>query len=218
VGIIFVPNAFADPLIELDKATYNWTDIVYITITASDHNLDSAVVETIGTSSLPIKISTHAGMMCPTGDKTYKAVETGPDTGVFTAQVELTGYSKAVNSGTPTAGTSCGTGNTDGKINTHRQSAGISVSFESIVNTVWVASSAIWWNIGEASFDSTTISINDSTTFTVVDPDENVDDGIIDTFTVEVYSNSDPGGLTLGMTETGVDTGTFMGEFFISTT
>ena len=68
---------------------------------------DSAAVETIGTASLPIQVSTLTGKMCPTGDKTYKAVETGPDTGIFTAQVELTGYSKAVNSGTPTAETSC---------------------------------------------------------------------------------------------------------------
>ena len=42
IGILIIPDAFADTLIELDKAVYNWTDIVYITITASDHNLDSA--------------------------------------------------------------------------------------------------------------------------------------------------------------------------------
>ena len=29
-------------LIELDKAVYNWTDTVYITITAPDHNVNSA--------------------------------------------------------------------------------------------------------------------------------------------------------------------------------
>ena len=35
-------------LVELDKALYGWTDTVYITITAPDHNNNSAAEETIG--------------------------------------------------------------------------------------------------------------------------------------------------------------------------
>ena len=53
-------------LIELDKAVYNWTDTVYVTITAPDHNTNSAAEETIGTSALPIQASTRAGKMCTT--------------------------------------------------------------------------------------------------------------------------------------------------------
>ena len=72
-------------LVELDKALYNWTDTVYITITAPDHNNNSAAEETIGTSSLPIQVTSRLGKMCTSGNgSTYAvAAETGPDTGVF---------------------------------------------------------------------------------------------------------------------------------------
>ena len=72
-------------LIELDKALYNWTDTVYITITAPDHNNNSAAEETIGTSSLPIQVTSRNGKMCTssTGSTYAVAAETGPDTGVF---------------------------------------------------------------------------------------------------------------------------------------
>ena len=40
-------------LIELDKAVYNWTDTVYITITSPDWNhVNTAAEESIGTSTL----------------------------------------------------------------------------------------------------------------------------------------------------------------------
>jgi len=51
-------------LVELDKALYNWTDTVYITITSPDHNNNSAAEETIGTSALPIQVTSRAGKMC----------------------------------------------------------------------------------------------------------------------------------------------------------
>ena len=80
-------------LIELDKAVYNWTDTVYITITAPDHNVNSAAEETIGTSALPIQASTRNGKMCTTASSKYfVGAETGPDTGIFTSEIALTGY------------------------------------------------------------------------------------------------------------------------------
>ena len=80
-------------LIELDKAVYNWTDTVYVTITAPDHNVNSAAEETIGTSALPIQASTRNGKMCTTtSSKYFIGAETGPDTGVFTSEIALRGY------------------------------------------------------------------------------------------------------------------------------
>jgi len=81
-------------LVELDKALYNWTDTVYITITAPDHNNNSAAEETIGTSSLPIQVTSRNGKMCTTANGSAYAIaaETGPDTGVFEMEVALTGY------------------------------------------------------------------------------------------------------------------------------
>ena len=80
-------------LIELDKAVYNWTDTVYVTVTAPDHNVNSAAEETIGTSALPLQASTRNGKMCTTAtSKYFVGAETGPDTGIFTSEIALTGY------------------------------------------------------------------------------------------------------------------------------
>ena len=51
---------------------------------------------------------------------------------------------------------------------------------------------------------------------TVVDQDENIDDDIIDTFTVDIFSDSDAGGFQLTMNETNEDTGVFEGTVFFT--
>ena len=81
-------------LIELDKAVYNWTDTVYVTVTAPDHNVNSAAEETIGTSALPLQASTRNGKMCTASATTkyFVGAETGPDTGIFTSEIDLAGY------------------------------------------------------------------------------------------------------------------------------
>ena len=46
--------------VELDQKVYTWTDKVYITIVAPDHNFDGGLVDEIGnTDTDPIKISTR---------------------------------------------------------------------------------------------------------------------------------------------------------------
>ena len=53
-------------IVELDRAVYSWTDlVVFISVTAPDWNKDSAASETIGTSALPVQISSRAGKLCP---------------------------------------------------------------------------------------------------------------------------------------------------------
>ena len=95
-------------LVELDKAVYGWTDTVYITITAPDHNQNSAAEETIGTTALPIQVTTRVGKMCTSstiasgGATSYKAVETDEDTGVFTGEVTLSGFDHTLSSMTTT--------------------------------------------------------------------------------------------------------------------
>jgi len=209
-------------LIELDKDVYNWTDTVYITITAPDHNNDSGAEEQIGTSSLPITVSTRSGKMCngASTDKTYYADESGGDTGVFEAEVQLTGFNHTMSSDSDTrtataTTTSCSTSD-GGNLKTSSQTDGVSVSYEYTDGSVVFASAAIVWNIGEASFDTSSASAGGSAVFTVVDADENVDDTITDTFTVSVFSDSDSGGLTLTMNETDENTGVFEGTVFFT--
>jgi len=201
-------------LVELDKAVYNWTDTVYVTITAPDHNTNTASEETIGTTALPIQVTTRNGKMCTstTGSTTYVAAESGPDTGVFTAEVALEGYALSQAHNTPSQGDACSaTDDTAGEIQTAGQTDGISVSYEYNDGSVVVASASIVFNIAEASFDTSSASAGGSATFTVVDPDENTNDSVIDTFTVAVFSDSDNGGFKMTMNETNEDTGVFEG-------
>ena len=73
--------------IELDQKVYTWTDKVYITIVAPDHNFDSGLVDEIGnTANDPIKVSTRGNQL-----DTYKLVESGADTGIFIGEVTLAG-------------------------------------------------------------------------------------------------------------------------------
>jgi len=203
-------------LIELDKAVYSWTDVVYFTITAPDHNRNTASEEQIGTSALPIQITTRKGKLC--SGSTYLADESGPDTGVFEGEVELAGFSHTMSSGQSYTATteSCGNSNDGGVIQTDSQTDGISVSFEYNDDSVVVASASIVWNIGEASFDSSAVSAGGSALITVVDPDENLNDDVIDTFTIDVFSDSDNGGFNLTMSETNEDTGVFEGTIWFT--
>jgi hypothetical protein len=145
-------------LIELDKAVYGWKDTVYITITSPDHNVNSASEEQIGTSALPIQVTTRSGKMC--SGSTYTADESGPDTGVFEAEVQLSGFDHTMSSDssiTTATTTACGSTSSGGILKTASQTDGVSVSYEYNDASVVVASASITWNIGEASFDSSSI-------------------------------------------------------------
>ena len=151
--------------------------------------------------------------------KTYKAAETGVDTGVFEGTVQLANFSHTMSSdSSATAGdsTSCGSTSTSGTLKTNSQTDGVSVSYEYNDATVVVASASITWNIGEASFDSSAVSAGGSAVMTVVDADENMNTAIVDSFTVDVYSDSDNGGFKMTLTETDEDTGVFEGTVYFT--
>jgi hypothetical protein len=196
--------------------------LVTFTITSPDHNVNTAGEESIGSSTLPIQVTTRAGKLCASGDKTYKAAETGVDTGVFEGTVQLSGFTHTMSASqsytaapSATAGT-CGSTSTSGTLKTASQTDGVSVSYEYNDATVVVASASITWNIGEASFDSSAVSAGGSAVMTVVDADENLNSAIVDSFTVDVYSDSDNGGFKMTMTETNEDTGVFEGTVFFT--
>src|SRR5260370_14346571 len=73
--------------VELDQKVYTWTDRVYITVVAPDHNFDPNLIDTIGSTDLnKVTVSTRGNSISP-----YKLVESGVDTGIFTGYVILTG-------------------------------------------------------------------------------------------------------------------------------
>ena len=211
-------------IVELDKALYNWTDTVYITITAPDHNNNSAAEETIGTSALPIQVTSRNGKMCTTANGSAYAIaaETGPDTGVFTMEVALTGYALSTAHNTPSAtgqSSTCSASSSTGHdLIMAGQTDGVSVSYEYTDSVVVVASASVAFNIAEAGFDTSSASAGGSALLTVTDADENTNSAIIDTFTAAVFSDSDNGGFTLTLNETDEDTGVFEGTVFFTST
>ena len=209
-------------LVELDKALYNWTDTVYVTITAPDHNNNTAAEETIGTTALPIQVTSRDGKMCTTANGSAYAVaaETGPDTGVFEMEIALEGYQLAQAHNTPSESSSAcsSTSSTGHELQTEGQTDGVSVSYEYTDSVVVVASASIAFNIAEAGFDTSSASAGGSAVLSVTDADENTNSGIIDTFTASIFSDSDNGGFTLTLNETDEDTGVFEGTIFFTST
>jgi hypothetical protein len=211
---IFTSNFGAT--VELDKKVYTWTDKVYITIIAPDHNFDSNRIDEIGASTAdPLRVSTR-------GDRlpTYRLVETGPDTGIFTGEVILTGI-EGVNIGTsenpaiPTAARG-GTGPTNGFLRA-TENDGISVSYEFSDRETVVGSALIRWNIGEVMWLEASYPARGTGVVRVIDPDMNLNPEAVDNFRVNVWSDSDSGGIRLTVTETSQASGIFEGTVFFTT-
>jgi hypothetical protein len=92
--------------------------------------------------------------------KTYKLVETGTDTGIFTGEVILTGFNFDADGDSTTGnssgydvttGSATGSGPTDGRLPTSDDD-GLTVSFEFSEDETVVGSALIRWNIGEAQW------------------------------------------------------------------
>ena len=202
--------------VELDQKVYTWTDKVYITIVAPDHNMDSNLVDTIGnTANDAVKLSTRAYDV----DK-YSLVETGTDTGIFTGEVILTGFSHDSNGdGTktgPSNSTSAdSTGPTNGYLETSNDD-GLTVSFEYSEDDTVVGSALIRWNIGEVEWLEASYPASGTGVGRVIDPDMNLNPEAVDNFKVNVWSDTDSGGINLTVTETNEATGIFEGTVFFT--
>ena len=204
-------------IVELDRAIYDWTDRVLITVTAPDHNQDSEKVENIGTTALPIKVSTRQETF-PSGSTSYTLAETSEDSGVFTGEYVLKAFADGNVFTTATVPTAAGTetGSADGVINTAGQTDGITVSYEYTDGSVSLASALIAWNIGEISFSDSSVSPGGSTVVTLIDGDLDKNPDVIDTKTANVFSDSDSGGISITLHETGEATGTFETTVFFT--
>lgn len=202
--------------IELDQKVYTWTDKVYITIVAPDHNYDSDLVDEIGnTDTDPLKISTRGHDL-----DQYKLVETGTDTGIFTGEVILTGFAPHDADGDGEADDARditeGSGPTNGLLETTNDD-GLSVSFEYSEDTTIVASALVRWNIGEVQWLESSYPATGSGIVRVIDPDMNLNPEAVDNFDVNVWSDSDAGGIDLTVTETNEATGIFEGTVAFQT-
>ena len=203
--------------IELDQKVYTWTDKVYITIVAPDHNFDSGLVDEIGnTSSDPIKVATRGNELTE-----YKLVESGADTGIFIGEVTLGGFAHdadgdTVDDITAISGGSSGTGPTGGSLAT-TDNDGLTVSFEFSEDETVVGSALIRWNIGEVQFLEASYPASGTGVVRIIDADMNLNPEAIDNFAVDAWSDSDAGGIDLTVTETNEATGIFEGTVFFTT-
>ncbi|MCV0413018.1 hypothetical protein [Nitrosarchaeum sp.] len=217
---IFTSNFGAT--VELDQKVYTWTDKVYITIVAPDHNFDSNLVDEIGdTDSDPIKVSTRGNKL-----NNYKLVETGTDTGIFTGEVILTGFTHNADGDTTTGDSNgndvvssspSGSGPTDGFLPADDDD-GITISFEFSEDETIVGSALIRWNIGEVQWLEASYPASGTGVVRVIDPDMNLNPEAVDNFNTDVWSDSDAGGIDLTVTETNEATGIFEGTVFFTTT
>ena len=201
--------------IEMDQKVYTWTDKIYVTIVAPDHNFDSGLVDMIGdTDDDPLIVQTRSQKLT-----SYKLAETGTDTGIFSGEVILKGFSHDAD-GDPGTGTSgydvtgltaaTGSGPTDGAIKAEDDD-GVTISYEFNEDEVVVGSALIRWNVGEVQWLESSYPAGGNGVVRVVDPDMNWDPENVDNFEVDVWSDSDAGGISLMITETNEATGIFEG-------
>ena len=203
--------------IELDQKVYTWTDKVYITIVAPDHNFDSGLVDEIGnTANDPIKVATRGNELT-----TYKLVESGADTGIFIGEVTLAGFTHdSDGDGTndidnTAANLTTGDGPTEGKLAT-TDNDGLTVSFEFSEDETVVGSALIRWNIGEVQWLEASYPASGTGVVRIIDADMNLNPEAIDNFAVDAWSDSDAGGIDLTVTETNEATGIFEGTVFFT--
>ena len=203
--------------IELDQSVYSWTDKVFITVTAPDHNLNTNQVDEIGADPYPVRVATRSDDI-----KNYKLVETGTNTGIFTGEVILTGFSYDVDddnstgyNGKDVTGRTCDrcNGPTDGLLPTDNDD-GLEVSFEFSDDETVRKSALIRWNIGEVQWLEASYPATATGVLRVIDPDMNLNPESADNFEVKVWSSSAPSGITLTVTETQPASGIFEGTVF----
>ena len=232
-GIVmaYVTPANAASPIGFDKATYTWTDKIFITIIAPDFDFDVHSIDEIGNDSFnPIKISTRGHTL-----DQYKLVETGISTGIFTGEIILTGFCHDADGNTSTGiqsrNSECSIGDdtnprtqpsqnggpTNGFLEADNND-GITISFEYTENETVLESAPIRWSIGEVQWLEASYSATGTGIIRVIDPDMNLNPEVVDNFGIDVWSDSDAGGIDLTVTETGEMTGVFEGSVFFSTT
>ncbi len=203
--------------VELDQKVYSWTDKVYITIVAPDHNFDGDLVDEIGdTGADSISISTRGFNI-----DNYKLVETGTDTGIFTGEVILTGFKAhdadgdGIDEDATARQSADGSGPTDGLLPNDGDD-GIAVSFEFSEDETVIGSSLIRWNIGEIQWLEASYPASGTGVVRIIDSDMNLNPESVDNFKVDVWSDSDSGGIDLTVTETNEATGIFEGTVFFT--
>ncbi len=198
-----------------DKAAYSWTDKIKIKIIAPSWNTDQYLIDSIGdTNDHPIKIATSENFLKP-----YRFIETGADSGIFAAEVTLTGFPHDADGDgyIDTTPRTVGTGPTDGFLQVDSDSA-VTISFEFADGVVLVESVPISWNLGAIQFSKDIFLLDDSVTVSVIDSDMNLNPEALDQIPIQIFSVSDVAGINVNAVETSESSGTFTATVSLSQT
>jgi len=198
-----------------DKTTYTWTDKIKISIIAPSWNTDRYLIDSIGnTEDHPIKISTREHSLKP-----YRFTETDVNSGIFTAEVILTGFSHDANGDgdIDTTPRTFGNGPTNGFLEVDRDSA-ITISFEFADGVVLTESVPVSWNLGIIQFSKEIFLSDDSVIVRVIDLDMNLNPEAIDHIPIQLFSDSDIAGIKVNAVESTESSGLFTATVSLSQT
>jgi len=196
-----------------DKDVYSWTDKVIITILAPSWNSDKHLIDSIGDDKFnPIKISTSKHSLEP-----YRLTETGVNTGIFSGEITLTGFSHDVDGDgdIDTIPRTLGNGPKGGFLEVSRDSA-ITISFEFADGVILTESALTKWNIGEVIFSADSFLSNESVSIRVIDPDLNLNPESLDQIPIKVFSDSDIAGVKVTAVETSERSGVFVATIILT--
>ena len=197
-----------------DKPVYSWTDKIIISVNAPSWNSNSNQVNSIGDSnSHPIKISSGENFLKP-----YRLTETSSSSGIFSGEIILTGFLHDVDGdgNFDTTPKTSGNGPTNGFLEVENNDS-ITISFEFADGIVLTESVPITWNMGVVQFTQDIFLTSDSVEIRVIDHDMNLNPETLDTITIEVFSDSDSGGIQVIATETSERSGDFIASIALST-
>ena len=189
-----------------DKPVYSWTEKVKMTILVPSWNTDRYLIDSIGDDEdHPIEISTREHSLTP-----YRFTETSVNSGIFTAEIILTGFPHDVNGDgdVDTTPRTIGNGPTSGFLEVDRDSA-ITISFEFADGVVLTESVPVQWNIGEIQFSEENYLSEKTALIRVIDSDLNLNPESLDHMPVQISSTSDISGIKVDAIETSESSGVF---------
>lgn len=198
-----------------DKPSYSWTDKIKMTIIAPSWNTDRDLIDSIGnTQDHPIKISTREHSLEP-----YRFTETDVNSGIFTAEVILTGFAHDADGdgNIDTTPRTLGTGPTSGFLEVDRDSA-VTISFEFADGVVLTESAPISWIVGTIQFTQEIFFSDDAVTIRLIDSDMNLNPEALDHVPIQVSSDSDIAGIEVDGIETSESSGMFVATISLSQT
>jgi len=190
--------------IELSKTSLSLTDECTVTVVDNDLNTSATAIDTVAAATNTVVVKSNSDA---TGTG-IKLTETGVDTGIFTGKFK-TGAATAAGD-IPTIVVAHG--DNVSVVYTDAKNAALQT------NTLVTATATAGEQLATITFDTDTAILGEAVTITVSDRDADTNAAAKNSIDVNVFTETDPIGITLTLLETGVHTGIFSGTVKTSAT